>query len=64
MTGADLQLSLLTIRSIILKCVNIPVGGELYRHNILVLTSLVQLHCTYTTVRLMMIRTWSLRYVP
>merc|ERR1719438_657710 len=45
MTGADLQLSLLTIRSIILKCVNIPVGGELYRHNILVLTSLVQLYC-------------------
>ena len=48
MTGSDLQLALLTIRSIILKCVNLGpdgVGVDLDRSRILILTSLIQLHC-------------------
>ena len=48
MTGSDLQLALLTIRSIILKCVNMSPDGsgiDLDRSRILILTTLIQLHC-------------------
>ena len=44
MTGPDSELASLTVRSIILKCLNIPQGGELERTKVLILSSLVQLH--------------------
>ena len=48
MTGPDLELASLTVRSIILKCLNIPEGGELERTKVLILCSLVQLHTDLT----------------
>ena len=49
MTGPDSELASLTVRSIILKCLNIPEGGELERTKVLILCSLVQLHSDLTT---------------
>ena len=48
MTGPDSELASLTVRSIILKCLNIPEGGELERTKVLILCSLVQLHADLT----------------
>ena len=49
MTGADSELASLTIRSIILKCLNIPDGGELQRSKVMILSSLVQLYTDINT---------------
>ena len=49
MTGDDSELASLTIRSIILKCLNIPEGGELERTKVMILSSLVQLYTDLNT---------------
>ena len=49
MTGPDSELASLTVRSIILKCLNVPEGGELERTKVVILCRLVQLHSDLTT---------------
>ena len=47
MTGSDEELSLLAVRSIILKCVSVRL--EMTRTRVKILTSLIHLHCDLVT---------------
>ena len=47
MTGSDEELSLLAVRSIILKCVSVRL--EMTRRRVKILTSLIHLHCDLVT---------------